>query len=129
MIADQHPNVEILRSIYADLTLLGEYADDGMVLHDAERQESDGRHVGRQAAVDKERALIESTGGTLLMDVEAIIANDYFGTVIGVLRASRDGRDLAMPFCGLWRFKDGRIVAHWENAYDASEIRRFLSGP
>jgi ketosteroid isomerase-like protein len=127
MPAGHHRNIEALRAVYADLTRLGEYADDDMVLHAADRRDSNGVHVGRQAAVNKERELVESTGGTLFMEVESVIANDYFGAVTGILRASRDGSELAVPFCGLWRFRNGRIVEHWENAYDAGEIRRFLS--
>jgi len=59
------------------------------------------------------------------MDVQHITANDYFGAVLGVLRAHLDGDNLAMPFCGLWRFRDGLIVEHWENGYDVSAMTRF----
>lgn len=121
-----HPHVEILRYIYADLTRLEDYASDDMVLHAAERT-ADGDYVGKQAAVAKEHELIRLTGGTLVMDVEHVVANDYFGAVLGVLRARRDGRALAVPFCGLWRFRDGQIVEHWENAYDAAVIHRFFT--
>jgi predicted SnoaL-like aldol condensation-catalyzing enzyme len=60
------------------------------------------------------------------MDVEHIAANDQFGAVFGVLRAQRGGATLAMPFCGLWRFRDGLITEHWENAYDVVAIKTFL---
>jgi hypothetical protein len=126
-----HPNVRTLRALYADLTRLGEHAADDMVLHAAEREVSSdvtaGRIVGKEAAVAKERELIHLTGGTLVMDVEHIAANDHFGAVIGVLRAHRGGATLAVPFCGLWRFCDGLITEHWENVYDVSAIKTFLS--
>ena len=126
-----HPNVRTLRAIYADLTRLGEYAANDMVLHTAEREVSSditaGRIVGKKAAVAQERELIRLTGGTLVMDVEHIAANDHFGAVFGVLRAHRGEATLAMPFCGLWRFRDGLITEHWENAYDVSAIKTFLS--
>jgi hypothetical protein len=122
--ATEHPNVEVLRAVYADLTRLGEYARADMVLHPAE---PGGQGiVGREAAVAKERDLIGRTDGTLKMDVEHIAANDYFGAVFGVLRAHRGDAALAVPFCGLWRFRDGLIAEHWENAYDASVIAKFL---
>jgi hypothetical protein len=60
------------------------------------------------------------------MDVEHIAANDFFGAVFGVLRASRGEATLAEPFCGLWRFRDGLITEHWENAYDPPVIGGFL---
>jgi hypothetical protein len=127
-----HPNVRTLRAIYADLTRLGEFAADDMVLHSAEREvlsdPTAGRIVGKRAAVAKERDLIRLTGGTLVMDVEHIAANDHFGTVVGVLRAHRGAATLAVPFCGVWRFRNGLITEHWENAYDLSAFATFLGG-
>lgn len=127
-----HPNVRMLQTIYADLTRIGEYAADDMILHRADRalfrEAAAGRVVGRDAAVTHERELIRLTGGTLVMDVEHISANDHFGAVFGVLRAYRDGATLAVPFCGVWRFRDGRILEHWENAYDLSTVQAFLAG-
>ena len=126
-----HPNVKMLRALYADLTRLGEFAADDMVLHAAEREvcsdPSAGRIVGKKAAVAKERDLIRLTGGTLVMDVEHIAANDHFGAVFGVLRAHRGAATLAVPFCGVWRFRDGLITEHWENAYDLSAFGIFLA--
>ena len=127
-----HPNVRTLRAVYADLTRLGEFAADDMVLHSAKREvcgdPAVARIVGKKAAVAKERDLIRLTGGTLVMDVEHIVANDHFGTVVGVLRAHRGGATLAVPFCGVWRFRDGLITEHWENAYDLSAFATFLAG-
>lgn len=118
-----HPNVKILRTVYADLTRLGEFASDDVVLHGA----VGGDYAGKEAVAAKEDELIRLTGNTLLMDVQHITANDYFGAVLGILRAHLDGDDLAMPFCGLWRFRDGLIVEHWENGYDASVMIRFFT--
>jgi limonene-1,2-epoxide hydrolase len=129
---ENHPNVRTLRAVYADLTRLGEFAADDMVLHSAEREVCNNpavaRVVGKKAAVAKERDLIRLTGGTLVMDVEHIAANDHFGTVVGVLRAHRGSTKLAVPFCGVWRFRDGLITEHWENAYDLSAFATFLGG-
>ncbi|HVK67653.1 MAG TPA: nuclear transport factor 2 family protein [Polyangium sp.] len=127
-----HPNVRSLRAIYADLTRIGEYAADDMVLHKAERafvrDAAAGRAVGKEAAVAHERELVRMTGGTLVMDVEHMVANDHFGAVFGVLRAHRDGATLAVPFCGVWRFRGGLVTEHWENAYDVLTVEAFLSG-
>ncbi|MFI8301807.1 nuclear transport factor 2 family protein [Streptomyces nigra] len=122
-----HPNVGVLRTIYADLTRLGDYAADDIVLHTANREvmPESGKIYGKEAAVAKERQLVAATGNTLVMDVQEIIANDYFGAVTGVLRAHRNAKELAMPFCGLWRFCDGRIVEHWENAYNLAGLDEF----
>jgi pyridoxine 4-dehydrogenase len=127
----KHPNTETLRTIYADLSCIDRYVADDVVLHTADRGAS-GRPpqvVGKKAVLDKELELIRMTDNTLAMDVENITANDHFGAVMGKLRSRRsDGSDIAMPFCGLWRFRNGRIIEHWENAYDAAEFGRFLMG-
>ncbi|MFC0430396.1 nuclear transport factor 2 family protein [Kutzneria buriramensis] len=122
-----HPNVETLRAVYADLARIGEYTSADVVLHAAERGPADIRYVGRRAVVDKEKELIRLTGDTLVMDVDQIVADDHFGAVLGVLRAHRDGDTVAVPFCGLWRFRDGLIVEHWENAYELAGLTRFLA--
>ncbi|WP_437691731.1 nuclear transport factor 2 family protein [Sorangium sp. So ce176] len=127
-----HANAQKLRAIYADLTRIGEFAADDMVLYTASRDlrgdRGAGRVVGKQAAVAHERELIRLTGGTLVMDVHEIVANDQFGAVLGVLRAHLRGASLAMPFCGMWRFREGLITHHWENAHDPAATEAFLLG-
>ncbi|MDI1448828.1 nuclear transport factor 2 family protein [Polyangium sp. 6x1] len=127
-----HPNVRSLRAIYADLTRIGEYSADDVVLHKADRaflrDAAAGRAVGREAVVTHERELVRMTDGTLVMDVEHMVANDHFGAVFGVLRAHRAGATLAIPFCGVWRFRDGLVTEHWENAYDVGAVQAFLMG-
>jgi hypothetical protein len=120
----EHPHVSMLRAVYADLTRIAEYSDEAVVLHPADPTAPDV--IGRANVLAQEMELIRLTERSLLMDVEAIIANDFFGAVLGKLRAEKARGSIAMPFCGLWRFRQGRIVEHWENAYDASEFGRFL---
>ena len=124
-----HPNVSILRAIYQDLRRIADFSDETVVLHPAERSHHKGALpvAGKQAVLAKELDLIRLTGESLLMEVSEIVANESFGAVLGTLRATKNGRTLAMPFCGLWRFRDGLIVEHWENAYDASVMGSFLA--
>lgn len=123
-----HPNIEMLRTIYADLSCIAEYADDDMVLHTADREISGrSKHaIGKKAVLAKELELIAMSNNTLVMDVQNIIANDHFGAVLGILRVHLKNKDIGMPFCGLWRFRDGKIIEHWENAYDAAAFGQFL---
>jgi len=125
-----HSNVAMLEAIYADLSRIADYCDDDVILHTADRGASGGpaEVVGKKAVLQKELDLIRLSGKTLHMDVQQVMANDYFGAVMGVLRSRRNGSAIGMPFCGLWRFRSGRIVEHWENAYDAAELGRFLLG-
>lgn len=118
-----HPNTERLRALYADLTRVGDYAAEDIVYHPAERDTPQGASDihGREAVVAKEQALFKATGGTLFADIEAVIANDQFGVVMGVFRIGSERDDKGMPFCGLWRFnKNGLVTDHWQNAYHPS---------
>jgi len=107
--AIEHANARILRAIYADLSSIDKYVDDDVVLHTADREISvhATKIIGREAVLNKELELIQATNNTLFMDVEKITANDYFGSVFGVLRIVTNGQEQAMPFCGLWRFREG----------------------
>lgn len=125
-----HPNIDTLRAIYSDLRCIDRYAAPDIVLHTADRGASGGpaQVCGREAVKAKELELIRLSGDSLVMDVHSIVANDYFGAVLGVLRARAGDRTIGMPFCGLWRFRDGLVVEHWENAYDAQALGSFLTG-
>lgn len=120
-----HPNVTTLAAIYADLTAIGAHVTDEVVLHTADRPSR--TVVGREAVVAHERRLVDLGGDGFTMEVQEISANDHFGSVLGVLRTSGDG-SIAMPFCGLWRFRDGRIVEHWENAAEPDALAQHLTG-
>lgn len=105
-----HPHTEILRTIYTELTRMKDHISDEVVLHRAARTSQDPRPcVGKDAVMAHEHALLGAAGGTLVMEVQHIVAKDHFGAVLAVLRI-RHPQKAAMPFCGLWLFKDGRIV-------------------
>lgn len=126
---DEHPHLGMLRTIYADFTTLGNYADDDIVLHPAWRTARDpGDLVGKATALARQDALLKSHRGTMVMEVESISANDRFGTVLGTIRTEYP-QVAAIPFCGVWRFRNGRIVEHWENAYNAQDdVRKLTQG-
>jgi len=123
-----HANAKTLTIVYDNLSRIAEFCEEDVVLHPAGRNApgTPAQVVGKQAVHDWEVNLIELSGGTLKMDVQTISANDYFGAVLGLLRVRRGEDEICMPFCGLWRFRDGRIIEHWENAYDAAVLEQFL---
>jgi hypothetical protein len=130
-----HPHVEILRAIYADLSLLTEFASEDIVLHAAgprdvmaagSRGIMTGDYIGKRAVLAREMDLFRRSGGSPVMTLDDIVANDYFGAVLGRLTANRHGHRFEGEFCGLWRFCDGYIVEHWENAADWPEAERFF---
>ncbi len=121
-------NCEILRYVYADFERLAETSSAEIVLHPADRVgPADDRH-GLADVLTHERSLLAATCGTLVMDVRQIAASDHFGAVLGILRAAAP-QVVATPFCGLWRFDGGKLVEHWENAFDAAELSRLLAQP
>ncbi|MBX8489739.1 nuclear transport factor 2 family protein [Pseudomonas cichorii] len=121
-------NIATLRAIYEDLTRIAEFSDDDIVLHKADRNACPPTAIGKQAVRLHEVELIAVTHSSLHMDVQEIIANDYFGAVLGSLRATSGDKRICMPFCGLWRFRDGKVIEHWENAYDVEALAGFLGG-
>ncbi|KAK0723334.1 hypothetical protein B0T26DRAFT_740310 [Lasiosphaeria miniovina] len=127
----------LLRYLYSDVRRISDVASPDIILHPADRRVSASRVVdgaagrpplvGLAAAQAHEDALVAATRGTLRMDVQGMIADAHFGAVLGVLRATRQGcDDLAVPFCGVWRFVDGWAVEHWENAADPAALARWL---
>lgn len=130
---ENHPaNLSLLQSLYQDLSRISEFVSQDVVLHPADRDlfNPPRKPVRGVAAVQAhEDALIAATGGTVVMDVQNIIVNENFGTVLGVLRATKAGGDLgdlAIPFCGVWRFQDGKPVEHWENAANPRALEEWL---
>lgn len=125
-----HRNAQTLRTLYQDLTRIDEFADPAIVLHKADRGAGGGLSmaIGRRAVRDHELNLADKAHQTLQMEVHDIIADDHFGAVLGTLHATCEGQTIGMPFCGLWRFRDGKVVEHWENAYDARVLNGFLMG-
>lgn len=123
-------HADLLRWLYADLTRLERVAAPTLLLH---RFNDAGRPPlrGAAAAQAHEEGLVAATRGTLVMDVESVVANAHFGSVMGTLRAGGDGGGhppLAVPFCGLWRFDaQGRLAEHWENvAVETSVVERWF---
>ncbi|KAK4209299.1 hypothetical protein QBC37DRAFT_294900 [Rhypophila decipiens] len=129
---DRSATAALLEYLYQDLSRISEIASKDIVLHAADRDLSSPPKQplkGIQSVQAHEDALIAATGGTLVMDVQSIEANQHFGAVLGVLRATKPGgQDLAVPFCGVWRFLDGKAVEHWENAADPMALEKWLMG-
>ncbi|WP_326782866.1 nuclear transport factor 2 family protein [Streptomyces sp. NBC_00151] len=119
-------NCETLCYVYQDFERLAETSADDIVLHPAGRTSTADDVHGLPHVLLHERNLLAATGGTLFMDVQHVSATASFGAVLGMLRAQAP-TTVAMPFCGLWRFADGRLVEHWENPYSFADLSRQLA--
>lgn len=122
-----HPHEEMLRAIYADLSLLGRFASEDIVLHaHGSRDIMTGDYVGKQAVLAREAELYRRSGGSLAMTADHVVANDSFGAVLGRFTANRNGTRFVAEVCGVWRFADGLIVEHWEHCADWPAAERFI---
>ncbi|NEB80008.1 nuclear transport factor 2 family protein [Streptomyces sp. SID14478] len=126
-----HPHADLLARLYQDLAGIGRFLHPDAVLHPALRDvERRARPVeGRDAVIEWERDLITSTGCTLDMQISHIAADEHFGSVHGTLHAVFRGYPFSDTFCGLWRFRDGLIVEHWENIADPHRLARAVKQP
>ncbi|MEU3423862.1 hypothetical protein AB0F39_35855 [Streptomyces murinus] len=125
----RHPNALLLDEIYRDLTRLTWHTVEDIVLHPATRDITPAARTpvrGRAAVEQWERELVQAAGGALIMDVSDISANDYFGTVLGTLTAQFVNGPHSQPFCGVWRFREGKIAEHWENVYRPALLAKAL---
>ncbi len=119
----------LLRYLYADVSRISQVSADDIVLHPADRALTSPPKPpvrGIEAVQAHEEALIAATGGTLVMDVQTIAANEHFGTVLGTLRAEAVDRGMSWLFrsaaCG--DFKRG---GRWNTGRTRRASRRLRS--
>ena len=66
------------------------------------------------------------TGGTFRAKHQGVfLADDEWGLVPVRLSAERNGKKLDMMAFGVWRFKDGKFLDHWENPVDMKAFDEF----
>ncbi|ATL25619.1 hypothetical protein [Streptomyces formicae] len=113
--ASQNRNAATLRAVYADLRTIGRYCAPTIVVHPAHHTRCDtGTLLGLDAATAHEQALFNLTNNTVVMELEYVAANDYYGVAIGLMHAE-ESIPVQVPFCGVWRFDgQGRLIEHWE---------------
>jgi ketosteroid isomerase-like protein len=131
----QHPNVARVRDAYAafakgDLnTALGELADNAVFHFNGDGPNS-GDHKGREAI---EAALIsnfELTGGTQVLDIHDVFADDLHAIVALRETATRtDGATLDVEEAHVLTFDaDGKITNLWDLPTDPEVHDRFFDG-
>jgi len=131
----QHPNVARVRDAYAafakgDLnTALGDLADNAVFHFNGDGPNS-GDHKGREAI---EAALIsnfELTGGTQVLDIHDVFADDLHAVVALRETATRtDGAALDVEEAHVLTFDaDGKITNLWDLPTDPEVHDRFFDG-
>lgn len=120
--------VELLKKIYANPELVFEHLHPDFTLHSPGRSPIAGTFYGaegiRKHFADFERL----SSGSYKHDVqEAYLADDNWGMVVSVMEGERNGVSLDMWGFGLWRFKDGLLIDHWETLSDPEQWDKFWS--
>ena len=131
----EHPNVQRIRDAYdafaaADLTAaLKDLAPDGVFHFNGEGPNS-GDHKGAEAIGTALVNLFELTGGTQVLDIKSVFADDHRGVVVLRETATRtDGVKLDVNECHVLAFDgEGRITDLWDLPDDPEAHDRFFDG-
>jgi ketosteroid isomerase-like protein len=131
----EHPNVQRIRDAYAafaagDLTAaLKDVAPDGVFHFNGEGPNS-GDHKGTEAISTALVALFELTGGTQVLDIKSVFADDLHGVVVLHESATRtDGAKLDIDEVHVLALDaEGRITDLWDLPTDPDVHDRFFDG-
>lgn len=121
---DEHANVALVRRGYeafatGDVATMTELIADDVVWHAHAGAPFDGDYLGREAVFGLFAHMMEATGGTFRIDVDRILADDDYATVVGKVTAGRNGRTLTVGQVMVHRIRDGRTVEFWAATTDA----------
>lgn len=126
---DEHPNVALLRKIYArDRDTFFSMVTPDYVCHTPGSSPVAGRVSGADGMrrhIEQGQAL--SNGSFRVTHQGVFLADDRYGLVPVRLTGERPGRTLDIAAFGIWRFEGGRIAEHWENPLDLRAFDAFWS--
>lgn len=85
-----------------------------------------GSYAGKEGMLGHIQQMQTLTGGTFRAHHQGVFtADDEWGLVPVQLKAERNGKTLDMMAFGVWRFKDGLFIDHWENPWDMATFEAF----
>lgn len=121
-------SIELLKKIYNDANLVFDYLHPDFTLHSPGQNLIAGTYYGadgiREHFADMERL----SGGSFNHDVhETFLADDNWAMVVHCMEGERNGKRMNMWGFGLFRFKDGLIIDHWESVADQNQWDNFWS--
>ena len=124
-------NAAIMRRAYeafnsGDMDTLTEVFDEGAVWHLPGRSAMANDYQGREATFAYFGQLGQKTGGTFRAELQHLLADDD-DRVVGIQRSSaeRDGKQLNVALCLVFRLENGRItegVEHYRDLYAWDEF-------
>ena len=126
---NEHPNVALLRKIYArDRDTFFRMVTPDYLCHTPGKSPVAGHFAGAEGMRCRIEHGQELSGGTFRVTHRGnFLADDNWGLVPVRLAAERLGRTLDMQAFGVWRFESGHIAEHWENPLDIAAFDKFWS--
>jgi ketosteroid isomerase-like protein len=130
----EHPNVQRIRDAYAafaagDLPAVFKDLAPDAVFHFSGEGPNSGDHKGEEAISTALVNLFELTGGSLVLDIKGVYADDHHGAVVIRETATRtDGAKLDVNEVHVLAIQDGRITELWDLPDDPDAHDRFFDG-
>jgi uncharacterized protein len=126
-----HPNVDRIRAGYAafstgDLAALNDLFAEDLLWHVAGRNQLAGEYRGRDTVYGLMGKVMEITGGTFHVDVDAILADDTHATALVTITASRAGHSGKAKSVQVFHLRDGKVTEFWETTNDQYAIDDLL---
>jgi ketosteroid isomerase-like protein len=121
--ASEHPNVAVLRRLYAayaerDKDTICELIADDCTWNIPGRGPKAGTHRGRAAILELFRDLMRKSKGSAVIEVVDIVANDDHAIVLQIGRATIDGTESELKEVLVHTIRDGQVVDMWEYQFD-----------
>ncbi|MBW3611369.1 MAG: nuclear transport factor 2 family protein [Actinobacteria bacterium] len=129
-----HPNADLLRKGYdafskGDLdTIRNEVFSPDVVFHVAGRNPLSGDYRGADEVFGFFGRLFELSGGTLVLELHDVVANDGHAVGLSRLSAQREGKTLdGANGVEVYHVQDGRVTEAWLTTEDNYSFDEFWS--
>lgn len=119
--------IELLKQIYEKQALDPATLHPDFTLHSYGKNLLAGEFSNLEDVVKHLNAIYELTNNTFEEKPFNFLADDNFGMVSHRMTGERNGKKLDVGGFGLWGFKDGLIIDHWEICDDPVQWDDFWS--
>ncbi len=119
----EHPNVALLRRGYeafdkGDMATLTEIFAEDVVWHVPGRHPVAGVHKGRDAVFAAFAKFGQLSGGTLHLDLHALLADDEHAVALNRATAIRQGKQLNLLGADVFHVRNGKVSEFWAFSED-----------
>ena len=120
--------VQLLKKIYANPETVFASLHPEFTLYSPGQSLVAGKFLGAEGMKGHLGQMQALSNNTLRMELQnTFLANEAWGIVVSRITAQRDGKLLDTWGFGIWRFEDGKLIAHWEGVGDQAHWDSFWS--